>query len=179
MCRKKKIGSEGKSICCNIFACNYVYSFKIVKASTLSAGHFLISMKRSHRLAHCFSDFKDDRLKSKWFPFNSHPQSGLRVASTLIPQQLKCQRLKDLHGCLSPSPLQLGIKAHIATPQAWLTSFQKRVLTFTEPLLSWALCQSPHEVPLHVFLCLYPELMQKSNRCVHILSFSQENYSVK
>ena len=99
LCTGKKIGSEGKSICCNISACNYVYSFKIVKTSTLPAGHFVISMKRSDRLAHCFSDIKDDCLKSKWFPFNSHPQSGLRVASTLTPQQLKCQGLKDLHGC--------------------------------------------------------------------------------
>ena len=173
-CRKKR-HSEGKSICCNIFAWNYVYCFKIYKASTLSGGHFVISMKKRDRLPHCFSDMKDDCLKSRWFPFNSQPSvwaySGFNPHATT--EMSAAQGSPQLS--LSPSP-----QSKHTQPPPSLTHFlpEKRADIY-RALLSWALCQCPHGVPLHVFLCLYPELMQNSIRCVHIISFSQENYSVR
>ena len=72
-------------------------------------------------------------LKVNGFLSIPSPQSGLRVVPTLIPQQLKCQQLKDLHSC--PCLLHRSWGSKHTLPPPSLTHFlpKKRADIYRAP----------------------------------------------
>ena len=114
----------------------HVYSFKIYKASTLSAGHFVIS--------HCFSNMKDDCLKSKWFPLNSQSSVWASSGSNPHPTTTKMSAAQGSPQLSLSPPPQLGIKAHTATPKPDSLPSKKEGWHLQSP------CSAGHSARVHM-----------------------------